>query len=69
LPDQLIPIDTEQRPGPQIGFHNHALRIQREMTGWGKLVKFHVSVARRFEFCPRSAELVVPHFQFNLMGL
>jgi hypothetical protein len=25
LPDQLVPVEIEQRPGPQIGFHNRAL--------------------------------------------
>jgi hypothetical protein len=46
---KTMPIDVEQGPGPQIGLHNRAVCIQRELADRGKIVEIHVAVARRFK--------------------
>jgi hypothetical protein len=59
---QLVPGDPQQRPGPQIGLHDLALHIQREIARRGKVVEIHITIAGRFEFHLGPAEFVVLHF-------
>ena len=59
LSDQLPPVDAEQFSGPQIGLHNLALGIQREMAGRGKIVEVHIAVTGRFELQLSPTEFVI----------
>ncbi len=71
--DQLVPIHPEQRTGPQVGLHNPAMLIQREMADRGKFVEFHIlvtkAVTHRCNLRLGTAELVVLHFQLDLVNL
>ena len=69
LADQLPPVDAEQRRGPQIGLHNRAGQVQREMAGGGKIVEVRIPVTHRFKFHLAPTKLVVLHLQLDLVYL
>jgi hypothetical protein len=67
--DHIFSVQAEQRAGSQVRLYNLALQIQCEVAEWGEVEEFRIAIARFFEFNLSPSELVILHFQFDLMDL
>src|SRR5215510_10873573 len=69
LTNQLSSRDAQQHAGTQIRFPDHSFPIECDMAGGSKVIQFRVSVTCRLQLELGSPELLILHFQFNLIDV
>ena len=67
--EQFFALHSQQRSTGKIHLGNHSFAGKREITDGREFIKIHVAVTRFFYGDQRPPQLLILHFQFDLMQL
>ena len=69
LPERRAPVQPQQRRPGQVDLQDSTLLVQAEVADRGEVEQVMVLVGRLLQRLPGAQQLLVLHFQFNLMYL